>query len=138
MSQKNKGGNLPQKNSGYTVTAHHSELYVGPLPKPETLKQFDDIVPGAAERIITQFEEQSRHRRSLEQVVISNDVKLSQRGLVFGFIIGMVAIICGGILAFLGREIAGSFIGGGGVVGLVSVFIYGSQSKRKHLQNRQS
>jgi uncharacterized membrane protein len=30
----------------------HSELHQGPIPAPHTLQQYNDIVPGAAERII--------------------------------------------------------------------------------------
>jgi uncharacterized membrane protein len=126
-----------KNKANYSITAHKSEVYVGPLPKPETLKQFDDIVPGAAERILTQFEEQSRHRRDLEQKVISNDIVLSQRGLTFALVIGVIAIVGGIVTALVGKELAGAFIGGGGVIGLVSAFIYGSQAKRKHLKTKE-
>jgi Cdc6-like AAA superfamily ATPase len=35
----------------------------GTLPPPETLREIDNIVPGSAERIVTEFEKQSEHRR---------------------------------------------------------------------------
>ena len=40
--------------------------YVGPLPEPGHLQQYDDILPGAAERIFASWEAQSHHRQRLE------------------------------------------------------------------------
>ncbi|MEI8230555.1 MAG: hypothetical protein WCG83_05490 [Candidatus Peregrinibacteria bacterium] len=49
---------------------------------------------------------------------------------VFGLIIGITAIIVGGVCAMFEKEIAASFIGGGGLIGLVSVFVIGSQQQK--------
>ena len=38
---------------------------------------------------------------------------------------GMTAIISGALTAYHGSQWAGGFIGGGGVIGLVSVFVLG-------------
>ncbi|MBI1812727.1 hypothetical protein HY285_03410 [Candidatus Peregrinibacteria bacterium] len=57
-------------------------------------------------------------------------MKKSERGLVFGLIIGITAIVTGGLCAALGQQVAASFIGGGGIVGLVSVFVIGSQQQK--------
>ena len=46
-------------------------------------------------------------------------------GQLCGLIIGMTAIISGTLAAYHGKEWAGAFIGGGGVIGLVSVFVLG-------------
>ena len=46
-------------------------------------------------------------------------------GQVFGLIIGLTAIISGSLTAYHGSPLAGGFIGGGGVIGLVSVFVLG-------------
>ena len=46
--------------------------YRGPIPPPEMLWGYEKIVPGAAERILTQFERQSEHRREIERKMVSN------------------------------------------------------------------
>ncbi len=104
--------------------------FSGPLPAPADLQRFEQILPGAAERIMCMAEKQAEHRQSLELRVIQSGVKKSEQGLIFGLIIGMTAIITGGICAALDQQIAGSFIGGGGIVGLVSVFVIGSQQQK--------
>jgi len=108
-----------------------SEFFAGPLPKPEDLQKYETICPGTAERIIQMAEVQGSHRRSLEQKVIDSDVSNSRRGAWFGFIIGMTAILGGGFLVFFDKSITGSILGGAGIIGLVSVFVYGSAQRRK-------
>jgi len=44
-----------------------SQSFSGPLPPPEILRKFDEVVPGAAERIIKMAEDQSIHRKELEK-----------------------------------------------------------------------
>ncbi len=58
--------------------------------------------------------------RSLQGQII-----VTYLGQVFGFLIGMTAIISGVLTAYNGSQWAGGFIGGGGVIGLVSVFVLG-------------
>ena len=50
-------------------------------------------------------------------------------GQIFGFLIGIFAIVTGGYTALNGAPIPGGFIGTAGVVGLVSVFVIGSNRK---------
>ena len=39
----------------------------GPLPPPEMLAQYEEILPGAAERILSMAERQAEHRQKMEQ-----------------------------------------------------------------------
>ncbi|MCL2659595.1 MAG: DUF2335 domain-containing protein [Acidobacteriaceae bacterium] len=52
-----------------TAVAHHSQSFMyssGPLPPPDVLTQYDQVVPNGAERIMAMAEQQSRHRIELE------------------------------------------------------------------------
>lgn len=115
--------------------------YSGPLPLPSHLAQYDKVVPGAADRIIALAERQSAHRQSIENRIVDADIADRQeernerkRGQFLGFSIGTIAIIAGAIVAGKGYQIAGTFIGGGGVVGLVTVFVLGRKlpSEERH------
>jgi uncharacterized membrane protein len=44
-----------------------TEAFAGPLPPPRLLDGYEQIVPGAANRIITLAEEEARHRRREER-----------------------------------------------------------------------
>lgn len=112
------------------------QLYQGPLPAPEILRQYDQVVPGAAERIISMAEQQAKHRQNLESTVVLSDVKDSNTGLWLGFIIGIVAIISGAVCILQGHTIAGGVLGGSAVPGLTAVFVYGSRQRRKERETK--
>jgi uncharacterized membrane protein len=48
------------------------EAWHGPLPPPESLKQYDVIVPGAAERILLMAEKEMEHRHQRENRTLRN------------------------------------------------------------------
>ncbi|TVS20369.1 MAG: DUF2335 domain-containing protein [Planctomycetaceae bacterium] len=108
----------------------------GPLPLPSVLAEYDAIVPGSAERIIGWAERQSEHRMSLERSVVDSDIRRSYLGMGAGFTIALVFGIGGCIVAALGQPTAGATIATGCIVSLVSVFVYGTRSRRQERQDR--
>ena len=47
-----------------TYTEEEHSLHIGPLPDPDTMRAYDDIVPGAAERIIAAMERSTYGREA--------------------------------------------------------------------------
>lgn len=109
----------------------------GPLPPPELFEGYDNILPGAAERILSMAEKQSSHRQDLELKVIKAGARDSLIGLIFAFILGFFTI-GGGIYCIIkGQSTGGTIIGGAGLVSLVGVFVYGSRQRRKERESKQ-
>ena len=145
MSNKNKqkrtsngnnllnGNNLANREVSVTKAEYH---HSGPMPDPMTLQRYEDIIPGAAERILVMAEEQAAHRQSIEKTVIKAGSRDSLLGLIAGFAIGMATIISGTIIILQGYLWNGTIVGSAGVVGLVSVFIYGTRSNRRERENK--
>jgi uncharacterized membrane protein len=128
------------KNPATSVQAVQSfqiEQYQGFLPHPRILVEFDNIVPGSAERIIKMVEDQAKHRQGLEQSVINSDIRDGRTGLIFGFIVSLVAILAGAYCISQGHAVAGTIIGGGAVPSLTGVFVYGSKQRRKEREAKQ-
>lgn len=123
---------LPNNKNGHSVVTSitKSEIFSGPLPPPTVLERYNQIVPGAAERIITMAENQSAHRIQLEKSVISSDIHNSKRGQLFGFIIAVLGITFSFILVIKGYQIVGTILGGATLISLVSVFVYGTTSRK--------
>lgn len=112
------------------------ELHQGPLPPPQTLGEYDNIVPGAAERIIAMAENQSDHRQKLEMIAVKGGSRDSLLGLIFGLTIGL-STVGGAVLCILnGHTIGGSVLGGSGLAGLVGVFVYGSRQRRMEREQK--
>jgi len=81
--------------------------FSGPLPPPEILAKYNDIIPNAADRLISMVEKQEIHRQSLEKTVIDSDVQQSKRGLWAGSVLSGLVIISGILLTALGHSLYG-------------------------------
>lgn len=106
--------------------------FSGPLPHPDILAKYDAIAPGFADRVIRLAEGEAEHRRRQEAKELDANIegmhaqiKEVRLGQIFAFLIGAITIIVGAVVATHGAEWAGGLIGTGGVVSLVSVFIWG-------------
>lgn len=125
-----KHRNLPQQhNQNGGVIVHQSQTFSGPLPHPEILKKFDEVVPGSAERIIKMAEDQSIHRKDLERKVIESDIARSKLGQVLGFFIAIIGLGISAVISIYGNAIAGGIIGVGTLASLVGVFMYGAKTR---------
>jgi hypothetical protein len=62
------------------VSAH----WPGPLPPPATLKQFDEVIPGGAERILRMAEAEQAHRHLTDMAVLNADSRAISRGQWLG------------------------------------------------------
>ncbi len=47
----------------------------GPVPPPEMLRQYDEIVPGSPERLFQQFEKHAEHKRAVEKRTLELEEK---------------------------------------------------------------
>ena len=125
------GKNKPNKPTSSVVTqTHKSVSFSGPLPVPAYLAQYEEILPGSAERILKMAEEQSDHRRSLETKVINSGVSDSKKGLWFGFLIGIGGLGVVSYCASLGFQVLAGIIAALDLGSLVGIFVYGSQQKK--------
>ncbi|HEY4500407.1 MAG TPA: DUF2335 domain-containing protein [Candidatus Paceibacterota bacterium] len=132
--------NLQNQHNADELVVHQSSqhLFSGPLPPPEILKKYNDIVPGAAERIIKMAEDQSTHRKELEKKVIDSDISRSKWGQVLGFFIAIIGLVVSLIATIYGSTTVGAIIGTGTLVSLVSVFMYGSKTRSKEREIKKS
>ena len=120
------------EGQGIVHTRESVHAFQGPIPDPDTLAGYEQIMPGLADRIVTMAEQQGEHRRQLEHQRITAQIadgrasrNEARIGQVFGLVIGLAAIAAGAYLALNEAQWVGGFIGTGGVMGLVAVFVKG-------------
>jgi len=130
MNKPNFPQNQPHNNQQVVVHKQEVQAFSGPLPHPEILRQFEQVSPGAAERIIKMAEEQSAHRRQLESQVIASDIARSKWGQILGFVIAIFGLVVSMVIAVYGNAIAGAVLGGSTIVSLVGAFMYGTNSRK--------
>ncbi len=101
-----------------------------PLPLPSELAAYEDILPGAAERIFAMAESQSNHRQGLEVKALSFEGRNSLLGIVAGWFLGTLGLLIGGFCIYTAHDVAGAAISGVSLVSLVGTFIYGTRERR--------
>jgi len=120
QSPQQQGGNNPVLlQQQQTITRS------GPLPAPEDFERYEQIHPGAAKLILDMAHSESEHRRSMEAKAMSRTHREVVIGQVFGLSIGLSALGATVMLGIYDKEVAASLVGGGTLLGLVTVFVKG-------------
>ena len=106
--------------------------YEGPIPPASEMAKYENALPGTADRILAMSEKEATHRHKVEgTLLVQDDRRITHAfierilGQIFALIMGVFAISAGAYVALKGYQLAGGFIGGGGVIGLVTAFIWG-------------
>lgn len=124
---KHNKKNIPTKpnNGGGIVAASIKHVtHSGPIPDPETLRRYNEVLPGTAEKIIDAFERQNKHRISIEEKAVNHGIYIEKVGQFFAFLITITAL-CGSLgLIFIGKSIEGIAGVIVAIAGLVASFIY--------------
>lgn len=89
-------------------------MWSGPLPPPETLREYEEIIPGSARAIFETAQDtrrlvaaQSEHRMKLEKTVIESDVRSAVTGQWLSFIVMMTAMLIGAYIIQIGKSAEG-------------------------------
>ena len=130
----------PEVGSAVKVTASQStEIFSGPLPPPEILEAYERVVEGSADRILTMAEDQSKHRKKLEEIVVLGGSRNQAAGMIFAFVLSLVIVGSGAFLIYHDKSLEGFGLILSDLLGLIGVFVYGKNTQLKELKaNRDS
>ena len=118
------------------LVAVQRESYAGPIPHPSILRQFNEIIPNGADRIMSMSEKQTSHRIDMERNVITANNRDSFIGLIIAGILGVSGIFLGAWLFAIGNNFGGAALTGGTLFSLVSTFITGTKRDKKDLDDK--
>ncbi len=140
MSSKNS--KTVQRKRGIAFSPKKSTLQLtaqsGPLPSPEILANYNQILPEAAERIFLMAEQQAKHRQSVERSLIEGNISSEKRGQWFAFLLVFICILVGGFLIYSGKDGIGFATIISAIMGSVGIFVYGKYAQRKGLSKSKS
>jgi len=126
-----------EKRAGAIIQAAvEMSRFSGPLPHPDDLAKYEQVLSGAADRIISMAERQAAHRQSLEKAVILSNVAIQKWGLGSAFVLALIAIGGGVWLSLKGLSGVGLTAIISALAALVSVFIYGKSEQKKELKDK--
>lgn len=119
-----------------TLTYSHS----GPLPDPHHFAAYDDVHPGAADRILTMAESALKMRSSEQhhiQTMQAREAAYAREGLRYGaalaflIVVGLITIAILGMTVLADQRtsiVAATALGGFGALGLVGVLVNGRKT----------
>ena len=114
----------PAEKKVQTAVQIQQQLYAGPLPQPEALAKYDQIVPGAAERIIKMAEKEMEQRHNADNLMTRNAIRTTFLGIIFAFL--SVLILSGLVFYALykGFDTVAATIAVGAIAAVASVFVF--------------
>jgi uncharacterized membrane protein len=121
---------------GVFISVKRSSSFSGPIPHPDILSGYNDVVKEGAERVLAMAERQSAHRINLEEHVVKEELRQSRRGQTFGFTLGIIGMMISAFMAYTGHETVAAIFGSTTIVGLVTVFVVGRKMQEKDLTEK--
>lgn len=123
---------IPEPKRTELIHSVIASSWAGPLPPPEILDKYKNVISSLPERLVAQWEEEGGHRRSLDradQSFFHDRVRYAQQterqGLWLGFSV-VVAVLLAGLLAMFWQQpwLAGTIVSLD-LLGLAGLFVYG-------------
>lgn len=118
------------------VAAYSAEVFLGPLPPPKILAQYERVCPGAASRIIAMAEHQATHRQALEKSVIEANCRAQDRGPILGFVLAAMVIAIGATCLWFGKDLAGLTALIAALAAIVIPFLHGKRKQELELASK--
>ena len=114
----------------YEATLERVESISGPLPSPQILSGYAELIENAPERIMQMAEKQLDHNMRMEEKGLKAGIRTAYLGQILAFIIGLILIGSGVWLTYLGHDTVGGIIFGSCLVGVVGLFAKGLINKK--------
>lgn len=122
----------PAQLSKVLTIASRIQHYQGPVPPPDILKGYEEILPGAAERMLSMAEKEQNHRHqidttetTIEKSFHRDEAKRDARGQYIAAFLAVFSLSISTYLSLQGHSVIAGVIGGTTVIGLVSAFVVG-------------
>lgn len=125
----------PLRPRGSRVMVARS-MFSGPMPPPELVREYEQILPGAAQYFFAALERQSLHRQQLEQNVISANISNERTGMWLAFALAVIAMVSGTLLIHENRDPQGLSLIVGTMVSLCAVFVYSRTRARREVREK--
>ncbi len=127
-----------QKVQQIVKIVRYTEMYSGPIPPPNFLKGYQEVIPDAPERILKMAENIQAYQIEGQREIIKqngmnivNSFKANRSLQIFAFILIVLLIVTGFVLTLTGHDAIGGVIFGTTIVGVATVFIVGKIKERK-------
>ena len=103
----------------------------GPLPPPDALRSFNEIIPNGADRIVSQWEQETEHRRRFEQKALSSQIFERIASRVMALVFSLTALGGAIYLGIIGHDWLAGTIGTTTIGVVISAYVLSSHTPKK-------
>ena len=107
----------------------------GWLPPPSTMREYENLLPGLAERIVLMPEREQNHRHETVSTHIKRNYDVKERGQKYALVSMMTIILFSAYLAYLGEIAWAGRVAIGTLAAVVGIFITGKWLENKSTEN---
>jgi uncharacterized membrane protein len=136
IERANARGAVSEAASPQFVARVQGTVFQGPLPPPEILAGYDEVLPGAADRIVAMAEKNQAHRHALEAKVIPAGIASERLGQILAFVLYLATLGSGTYLVAEGKETIGVIQMLGTTATFAAIYIKGQRAKKRELQQK--
>ena len=116
-----------------TVSEHQLELFAehhsGPLPPARQLAEYNEVLPGLADRIVRMAELEQQHRHEVEYANMALPYVLARRGQTLGLAAMVFFLAFAGFLAYRGAPGWAALVAGIDIAAIIALFVAGREAK---------
>lgn len=107
------------------VALMKEEKFSGPIAHPKHLREYEQIVPGSGDRIISMAEQDLRHGHALQNRALEADVADMREGRRLGFAALLILIVGAIACGMMGKDAIAFALLGASVIGTIGTLIKG-------------
>lgn len=111
------------------VSLVQEERFSGPIAHPKHLREYEEIVPGSADRIVAMAEGNLAHAQTMQAKALDADITDMREGRWLGFAALIILIIGAIVCGVLQHTAIALALLGASVIGGVSAIIKGRGAK---------
>lgn len=82
--------------------------FSGPIPHPEIIQGYEEVVPGSADRIIKMAERQAEHRQKMESIMVRSESRDGLLGVLFAFMLGFGSLVASVVVVVMVPQSSGA------------------------------
>lgn len=109
----------------------------GPLPAPQQLHQYEQVLPGLAERIVRLTEVEQAHRHEIVGSALKRDARIKERGQLLAMLAMIIVLAFCAFLVVAGSPRVAGAVAISLVAAVVGIFVTGRQADAKALEQEQ-
>ena len=113
----------PESSQTVVLSAVQTEITSGPLPHPELLKGYDEVIPNGADRIMKMAEKEQSERLARQELSLKASVKSKNRGQIMAFALAILILAIFVAMVYAGHSSSAYVIVGAGCLSIVGLFL---------------